>query len=222
MVLMTTAQVADRIGVSVRHVQRLVAGGDLTAVGVDRIDADSVGQWLAQRQGNRLRAWEEPTAWAAVALLEGETATWLGQSQRSRLRAALAASNAAELTARARNRAAVHRYHAHPAALGRLERNVVPSGALRGVGGLTAATNRVDGYLADPALQRLVGRYRLETDPGGAAVLRATTMPLDTVADLAGRPRRVLAGLDLAGSTDPRERAAGQQLLDRALDRLRG
>ena len=56
----------------------------------------------------------ERTAWAAVALLEGGEAAWLGQPQRSRLRSALAATPAAELGARARNRADVRRYHVHP------------------------------------------------------------------------------------------------------------
>src|SRR5687767_10555898 len=97
MTLLTTQQAADRIGVSVRHLQRLVSGGDLVAIGPDRIDADSVASWMAQRQGSRVRAWEEPTAWAAVALLEGRQAPWLGQAQRSRLRAALAATDSADL-----------------------------------------------------------------------------------------------------------------------------
>jgi excisionase family DNA binding protein len=44
MALLTTQQAAERIGVSVRHVQRLVAGGDLTAIGTDRVDAESVAQ----------------------------------------------------------------------------------------------------------------------------------------------------------------------------------
>ena len=78
MTLLTTEQASDRIGVSVRHVQRLIAGGDLVAIGPDRVDADSVARWMAQRQGSRPRAWEESTAWAAVALLEGEPALWLG------------------------------------------------------------------------------------------------------------------------------------------------
>lgn len=104
MALLTTQQAADRIGVSVRHVQRLVAGGGLIAIGPDRIDADSVAQWITQRQGSRPRAWEEPTAWAAVALLEDHPAPWLGQAQRSRLRSALAGSTAVELAARTRNR----------------------------------------------------------------------------------------------------------------------
>ncbi|WP_369140944.1 helix-turn-helix domain-containing protein [Modestobacter versicolor] len=221
MALMTTQQAADRIGVSVRHVQRLVAGGDLTAIGPDRVDAASVAQWVAQRQGSRVRAWEEPTAWAAVALLEGQPAPWLGQPQRSRLRSTLAGATAAELVVRARNRAAVHRFAAHPRALDRLARAVITSGAAKDIAGLTA-TDRLDGYVDDAVLQRLVTQYRLDPDPGGNATLRATGMPIDVVAELAGGRRRVLAGWDLAGSADARERSAGHRLLERAVERLRG
>ena len=222
MSLMTTLQAADRLGVSVRHVQRLVAGNDLVAIGPDRIDAESVAQWMAQREGSRLRAWEEPTAWAAVALLEGEPAPWLGQAQRSRLRSALVDATPVELTARSRNRAELHRFHAHPRALSHLARDIVESGATKGVGELTAATSRLDGYVARSALRRLVQRYKLGSDPGGNVTLRTTAMAPDVVADLADGRRYVLAGLDLAGSTDPRERSAGHRILDRALRGLRG
>ena len=222
MALMTTQQAADRIGVSLRHVQRLVAGGDLVAIGLDRIDAESVAQWMAQRGGRRLRAWEEPTAWAAVALLEGEPAPWLGQAQRSRLRSALAGTDAVELVSRSRNRAEIHHFHAHPRALGHLARDVVESGAMRGVGGLTEATDRLDGYVARSELRQLAQRYRLGSDPAGNATLRATGMAPDVIAELAEGRRHVLAGLDLAGSTDARERAAGRRIVDRALGVLRG
>jgi excisionase family DNA binding protein len=222
MALMTTEQVAHRIGVSVRHVQRLVANGNLVAVGTDRIDADSVAQWTARRQGSRVRAWEEATAWAAVALLEGAPAPWLGQAQRSRLRSALAAATGTELAARTRNRAQVQRYHAHPRALGHVTRDVVASGATRGIGGLSAAPDRLDGYVDRGALDRLEQRYRLEADPAGSVVLRATGMPLDIVRELADGQRHVLAALDLASSTDPRERATGLRLLERSLERARG
>jgi excisionase family DNA binding protein len=217
MALMTTQQAADRLGVSARHVQRLVAGGDLVAIGTDRIDAGSVAQWLAQRAGRHVRAWEQPTAWAAIALLEGLPAPWLGQPQRSRLRSTLRDLDGAGLTARARNRADVLRYHAHPRALDRLAREIVESGATGGVGGLTAAGDRLDGYVADTALVGLVSRFRLETDPSGSVVLRATGMALDVITALARGPRRVLAGLDLAGSVDARERSTGVRILDRAL-----
>ena len=222
MPLLTTDQAADRIGVSVRHVQRLIAGGDLVAIGPDRVDADSVAQFLALRQGSRRRAWEEPTAWAAVALLEGHPASWLGQAQRSRLRAALSATTGTELAARTRNRAQLHRFHAHPRALSHVAREVVPSGATEGVGGLSAATDRIDGYVDDADLARLVKRYHLEADPAGGVVLRATAMPKSVVTELANGRRHVLAALDLAGSIDTRERSTGLRLLGRALERPSG
>ncbi|MGY2001720.1 helix-turn-helix domain-containing protein [Blastococcus sp. SYSU DS1024] len=219
---MTTEQAADRLGVSVRHVQRLVSGGELLAIGTDRVDADSVAQWMAQRQGSRLRAWEEPTAWAAVALLEGSPAAWIGQAQRSRLKSALGGAAVDELAARTRNRARVHRYRAHPRALDRLAREVVPSGAAGGIGGLSAAPDRCDGYVEESAGERLIQRFRLVADPSGSVTLRATRMPIDVVQALANGRRQVLAALDLAGSTDPRERSTGHRILDRALGQLRG
>ena len=222
MALMTTQQAAARIGVSARHVQRLVAGGDLVAVGPDRIDAGSVAQWKALRGDGRARGWEEATAWAAVALLEGQPAPWLGQAQRSRLRSALRASSADELAVRARNRAEVLRFHAHPRALGRLGAEIVSSGATDRLAGLSAAADRLDGYLDRAAVPRLVQRYRLEPDPAGSVVLRATSLPMDDVMSLANGRRQVLAGLDLAGSTGTRERSTGARLLDRALAQLRG
>jgi excisionase family DNA binding protein len=222
MPLLTTEQAADRMGVSVRHVQRLVAGGELLAIGTDRVDADSVAQWVAQRRGSRVRAWEEPTAWAAVALLEGRPAGWIGQAQRSRLKSALAGSATDELAARTRNRASVHRYRAHPRALDRLAREVVASGATGGIGGLTAAADRCDGYVEESVAEALVRRYRLDADPSGGVTLRATRMPMDVVEQLAHGRRQVLAALDLAGSTDPRERSAGHRILDHALGQLRG
>lgn len=220
--LMSTQQAADRLGVSVRHIQRMVTSGDLVAIGTDRIDVDSVAQWLAQREGSRARAWEEATAWAAIALLEGEPAAWLGQAQRSRLRSTLMQVTADELAARTRNRARVLRYRAHPRAGGHLIRALVPSGVGEALGDLTAVAGRIDGYVARSTLLDLVIRYRMEIDPTGDLTLRETGMPMDVVEFLADGGRHVLAGLDLAGSTDSRERSAGRRLLGRALDSMRG
>jgi hypothetical protein len=98
---------------------------------------------------------------------------------------------------------------------------VTASGATEGIAGLTAAADRIDGYVDADTMERLVRRYRLSPDPAGGVVLRATDMPKDVVADLARGKRHVLAALDLAGSTDTRERAAGRRLLERAIGALR-
>lgn len=116
----------------------------------------------------------------------------------------------------------MHRFHAHPRALDRLAAELIGSGATQGVGGLGPVQGRVDGYASPAALRRLVQRYRLQEEPGGTVTVRVTDTPTAVIADLAAGRRRVLAGLDLAGSIDPRERAAGQRILDRALDGLRG
>ncbi|MDP9460882.1 MAG: type IV toxin-antitoxin system AbiEi family antitoxin [Actinomycetota bacterium] len=87
---------------------------------------------------------------------------------------------------------------------------------------MSAAPDKLDGYVAHTALSHLVQRYRLESDPAGSVILRETGMPASVVAELAGGRRHVLAGLDLAGSTDARERATGQRLLERAVEELRG
>lgn len=224
MALLTTRQAAERMGMSMRQVQRLVADGALTRIGTDRIDAISVEQWLAERLTHRVRAWEEPTAWAAVALLEGERASWIDQSRRSRLRAALVAATPADVVARTRGRARVRRYFAHPQSHSWLGGLVTPSGSLAAAAGLSAASEheRVDGYVSESDILRLVIRFRMEHDPAGRVVLRETTMPMDLVGRLARGQGQVLAGLDLAGSTDDRERSAGHLLIESAQSRLRG
>ena len=58
--------------------------------------------------------------------------------------------------------------------------------------------------------------------PAGNVILRATGIPLELVTRVARGRRHVLAGLDLAGSTDPRERSTGHRILDRAVQALRG
>ncbi|SDP11886.1 hypothetical protein SAMN05660199_03198 [Klenkia soli] len=210
------------MGLSVRQVQRLMTDGALTRIGTDRIEAISVEQWLAQRPTHRVRAWAEPTAWAAVALLEGQKVDWVDQPRRSRLRTALVDATPAEVVARTRDRARVRRYFAHPQAHSWLSGLVVSSGALTATAGLSAASEheRVDGYVSADEVLRLVIRFRMEHDPGGHIVLRETTMPIDLVRSLARGRQQVLAGLDLAGSTDDRERAAGRQLIASAQSRL--
>lgn len=86
-----------------------------------------------------------------------------------------------------------------------------------------ADDNSVDGYVAVDAVGRLGrshGLVRADGD-GVAFTLRATTMDLEVVADLA-RHGEVLAALDLAESLDIRERRAGVDALNAALKAFRG
>ena len=220
MSMMGVSEAADRLGVSTRQVQHLVARGDLSQVARGFVDASSVDRLLAVRRGGRTRAWSEETAWAAVALLSGMDASWLGESQRSRLRRRLKEVSADELVARARDRAVIKRYAGHPSAVSRVRSATISTHlAARRLG--LADSSAVDAYVAADGLDDLVSAYALAPAGDGAFVLRATTMGLDVVAELADTGN-VLAALDLAESLDVRERSAGARGLVAALDSFRG
>ncbi|UWZ55056.1 hypothetical protein Daura_01870 [Dactylosporangium aurantiacum] len=201
--MLTVAGAAERLGITTRRVQYLVAGGILTSPARGVIDELPVERYLATRGGFRWRAWQEATAWGAVALLSGREVNWMGNTQQSRLRGQLRTVNAAELVGRARERAAVSRYTGHTGTADRLRGQVVDTSAAAESLGLTA-TAAVDGYVATGALDGLVAAHGLIHDEAGPFTLRATGMPLDVVARLA-HTAPVLAALDLAESLDVRE-----------------
>lgn len=212
-------EAADRLDVSTRRVQQLVASGALRAVARGLVDETSVERFVTLRRGPR-RAWSADTAWGAVALLSGVSADWMGERQRSRLRARLRDLSAAELVERARDRAAVTRYRAHSSAGKYLQTELVYSvGAAARLG--LADTTDIDGYLAVDDLDGVISRHGLVRDDDGHVTLRATTTSLDLVRELAGRGV-LLAAMDLAESLDVRERRAGLDALDRALEDFRG
>ncbi|WP_377322539.1 hypothetical protein ACFJIY_24060 [Pimelobacter simplex] len=220
MSLLAVSEAAERLGVTTRQVQHLVARGELRSLARGVVDETSVERLLAVRRGSHTRPWAESTAWAAVALLSGRAAKWLGESQRSRLRGRLRALGAEELVERARGRAVVSRYVAHRSAGERLRADVVDTSSAAARLGL-AATAAIDGYLATTDLQAVVARHGLMRDDTGSVTLRGTSMELDVVRELVSGSD-VLAALDLAESMDVRERRAGTDVLDRALSEFRG
>ena len=216
---MAVSDAAERLGVSTRQVQHLVARGELRRLARGVVDEASVERLLAVRRGSHTRAWSEATAWGAVSLLSGDDAGWLGDTQRSRLRARLRGLRPAELVERTRNRADVSRYRAHSSAgqylLGLLVYPIEAAGRL----GL-AGTNSIDGYLDAAHVAGVVRDHGLIRDDEGRVTLRATTMDLDVVRVLADASV-VLASLDLAESLDVRERRAGVDALEGALEAFR-
>jgi hypothetical protein len=82
-----------------------------------------------------------------------------------------------------------------------------------------AARAVVDGYVAREGLDGILAQHGLIRDDSGRFMLRATSMDLAVVHDLAENGV-MLAALDLAGSLDLRERAMGSAALDRALRRV--
>ncbi|MGF0115321.1 helix-turn-helix domain-containing protein [Promicromonospora sp. Marseille-Q5078] len=220
MSLVAVREAAERLGVSARQVQNLVAQGELTAPARGVIESESIDRFLAVRGSTRTRPWSQPTAWGAVAILAGVDATWLGATQRSRLRSALRSVTAAELIARARERARVKQFAGHSSVTERVRDALVDTAAV-GPGLGLAGSTRVDGYADADGLAMLVRRYGLVPDDAGQLTVRVTTFPMDTVRELAASGV-VLAGLDLAESLDTRERRAGLDAIGAALGRLHG
>jgi hypothetical protein len=220
MSMQSTAEAADRLGVSTRQIQHLVARGDLSQVARGFVDAASVDRLLAVRQGSRRRAWSEETAWGAIALLSGMDAAWLGESQRSRLRKRLREMTVEELVAQCRNRAVTRRYAGHPSAVGRVRAATLSTHIAGRRLGLADAAG-VDAYVAADRLDEVVESHALVLDAAGSFTLRSTSMDIELVAQLITETD-VVAGLDLAESLEVRERSAGKKALEAALEALRG
>jgi hypothetical protein len=220
MSLLAVSEAAERLGVSTRQVQHLVARGALRQVARGVLDETSVERLVAVRGGSHKRAWAEATAWGAAALLSGAEAEWMGESQRSRLKGGLRRLSAAELVGRTRERAEVTRYAAHSSAGQYLLGELVYAADVASRLGL-AETNNIDGYLAASDVDAVVSRHGLIPEDAGRVTLRATSMDLDVVRDMSKRGV-VLAALDLAESLDVRERRVGMDALDRALESFRG
>ncbi|MFD6446472.1 helix-turn-helix domain-containing protein [Promicromonospora sp. NPDC060204] len=218
MSLLTVGEAAERLGISPRQVQHLVAQGHLRQIARGVVDETSVDRVVAVRGTGHGRAWAEPTAWGAVAILSGSQAEWMGASQRSRLRTRLRGLSSTQLVERARNRAVAFSYAGHPASLPRLRGEIVDTSPASAALGL-AATATVDGYVTVGELDAVVHRHGLVRDDDGQVTLRATSMDLAVVRALA-ETAVTLAALDLAGSLDSRGRHAGLAALDRALERL--
>jgi hypothetical protein len=218
--LLAIIEAAERLGVSTRQVQHLVAQGELRQLARGVVDETSVERLIAVRGGSHVRAWSEATAWGAVALLSGADAEWMGERQRSRLKARLRGLSAAELVERTRERADVTRYRAHSSAGEYLGAELLTTAVAASSLGLAETRHSIDGYLAATDVAGVVSRHGLIRDDEGRITLRATTMDLDVVSALAGQ-RVVLAALDLAESLDVRECRAGLDALDRALEAFR-
>lgn len=212
---LSLTEAAHALGVSTRHARRLAQGGAITKVGLGLVDADSVNQYLTTRHPGNPRAWDTPTAWAAIALLSGETPRWTGGSQTSRLRARLRGLDSHDLAIRTRNRAQPRTYTAHRAALPHL-REVVTASDPTLVGLTATMDDTIDGYIDTTDLVQATRTFGLREDSRGRITLRVTDFDHTAVKHLASTI--VVAALDSTTSTDPRARSAGLRALDAALE----
>lgn len=216
---MTTAAAADRLGVSQRQVQRLIATGDLpasrTAGDAWVVDALAL-KALARTRPTRGRPWSGHTAWAALWQLSGLDADWLDRRSARRLSERLTSLDAEGLLHAARRRAVVHRFRVSDSFIEELTASVVRSGAsamTTEVFGMGRDAARVDGYCDDGALDGLVRDFHLADDARGNATLRAAPLRALPIGDRDEMPVAVVAA-DLAESLEVRERAPGTRVIE--------
>jgi len=218
----TTDQAAERLGVTQRQVQRLIASGELaaqrTAGDAWLVDALALNA-LSRGRPARGRPWSVETAWAALWRLSGLEADWLGTRTAARLRDRLAHLDTETLVHACRHRATTHRYRASESFLESLRARI----ALTGASATTVADfemppdlTRVDGYCTPDTLTGLITRFRLAPDDRGNVTLRVVEGPAAAVLDGPAMPIAVVA-IDLAESYEPRERSAGVRVLERLL-----
>jgi hypothetical protein len=211
-----TSHVASGIlGVSPREVRRLAAEGRIQGshyVGRTLVlDAAEVHR-LARAQRRRGRPWSERVAWAALNLLSGREAGWLSAAERTRLMHRLRRVTTEELEHLAMHRASVRRFRGRESALNDLESCIVPTAGsalddaqLRRLG-LAGATEGLDGYAPLSELEILLEKFGLVEDPSGNVTLRGVSVE-GAFED--GVTPRAAVFLDLAGSLNTRESAAG-------------
>jgi excisionase family DNA binding protein len=215
----STVEAAQRLGVSRRQVQRLIAAGDLpaqrTAGDAWLVDALALNA-LNRARPSRGRPWTEETAWAALLWLSGLDAGWLGARTEARLRQRLRRLDASALAIACRRRATTHRYRTSDSFLVALRDAVALSGASVATAadfGLAADETGVDGYCDREMLDDLVARFHLTPDTRGNVTLRVADAPPAGLFDRAAMPAAVIA-LDLAESLEVRERSAGLRVLE--------
>lgn len=220
---MTTTAAAERLHVSKRQVERLASEGELTVTrtvaGALLIDAASVHR-LAQHSRTQGRPATTATAWAAIALLSGETVNWLDRPALSRLRHRLRAADADRVRWLTRRRAMVHRMQGWGHDHGLLSTGVsaLRDPAMSALFGLSPVDRGVDGYVRAREFEDLVNKFGLFDDAEGDVTVRVVP---DDAGYAVDHVLTAAVAVDLADSLDARESAAGKRVLQGMLDNFR-
>jgi len=223
---LTVAQVANRLGVSVSRVNKLVSSGDLRSGQLGAItvipEAD-VERRLSLRPGDGRRL-TPPNAWGVIAMASGERAPWLSPDTRYRLRRLLEKHGLLALRARLTERGKPHGFRAHPSLL-----RAIRDGDTLMLTGVTAAAEMrlgllagetVDAYVDERALAGIVARHRLQQSQDPNVVLRSVSSFVPSRPPSRVAPKAAVA-LDLLEHEDPRSRQIGKELLGLLGDRDR-
>lgn len=217
--MMTTAQVAEVLGVGIHNVGRLVREGEFsclrTAGDAMLIPSTEVRKYAQLRQGKG-RPLAPVTAMAALWELSGISADWLDYAQARRLRMRLASVSAEDLAWQARKRARTVTFRCDESFFEIATGMMVLSGrsCLRDFG-LVGTPNILEGYIGVEGLDAVVDACFMVPDPVGNVVLHVSECLPEKVG--ATMPVAVSAA-DLVASLDVREHRAGLSALEEMLD----
>lgn len=216
--MLGVAGAASELGVSPRRVRQMLADGILAGEQVGRawvIDSEQLHR-VALRRPPVGRPWSPASAWAVLALADGEEPE-RSPVERSRARRRLAGGLegvAGRLAARSDPRW----FYSHPGLLNRLReapkvvRAGVSASADQGVG--LVVEGGFEGYVRAGEMDGIVERFGLDDQAARPNVLLRVVddaaWPFQPGQSAAGR---AVVAVDLLESDDPRARRAGVELL---------
>ena len=217
----SSAEAADRLGLTSGRVRELVASGALRARRVGNRLVVNRGDVDARASGGAAvgRPFSPRRAWALILLASGSVPPGLDAVTLSKLRHVLRGRDLWSMRPRLTSRAERRELRAHSSDLPRLEaeagvlRTGARSAAAAGLG-LVAPDAPVELYLGGSTAERLVTRYRLRPSDRPNVVFHV--VPDDVQSWLSGpmAPRLAVA-LDLADDRNPRSQEVAREALAR-------
>ena len=214
------------LNVSTTRVIQLIYSGELNAQRTVNdaylIDAKTLQEYKQIRAGNG-RPWKAETAWAALWILSGVEADWLGYHQARRLNIRLKSITAKELVWLTRKRANTQVLRASSSFIEAIKNDLVLSGrssVLLTDMGLTERNDNIEGYLDANEYPKIIERYHLVDDAEGNMVIRKTQDPPFNLSNMTQMPSAVVL-VDLAASTDTREQSIAFEKLEELLQAKR-
>lgn len=220
MSLVGVAEAAEELGVSQRRVRQMLADGSLAGerVGGAWVVDQKASHGLSRRRRSVGRPWHAASAWAVLALLNGEEID-ASPVERSRARRRVDAGLRHSVE-RLAARAVVKHFYAHPAVLERLADSpgVVRSGvSAAGEYDIDVIASAVfEGYASASSLAGLVEQYALEQGAERSNVIlrivEDDVWPFRSGESVASGP---VVAVDLLDADDERSRRAGAALLER-------
>lgn len=222
MAQLTTAELANRLGVTRRRAAALASDGSIPATrlssGAWLIHSDAVARFEKTAQRTAGRTLGSDASWAILWELSGLEVNWLSESTHARVRRRIRNSDAATLAAVVQQRTIVKHYvsaNTELASRGLIKTARAAVVTLSDLGvDLSPDPTSVAGYVSIGSIDEHAAKNFMLQKHDGTDVLYENTLPF--IFDQEFMPAAVVAA-DLTRSLDTREYSAGV----RALGRLR-